>query len=694
MKTYVLLSGSEVPDKDAARGLPIFDYSTPLTEEQHTAESFLEVWKTAHTALKRHLYRGEMYIHPHYVQADLYTGASRAFWIDSLSAFFPGLLTMTGDLDEAIETHLLFTALWTRYSALPERWSSVTGSIESGLGWWGGRPEFIESTYHLYRATNDPWYLHVGEMTLRDIKRRCWTNCGWSGIQDVRSGERSDRMESFFLGETTKYLYLLFKTDHPLNKLDAPFIFTTEGHPLIIPKSASKHTQSRYNTHSGSITSHGRDTCPRVPESIPFSVSRTAARTDIFHAANLARLQYMPTKESLDSPLIEYSSDHPSISLSDIRSPSNYTYFPWTLPLELIPHNGTCSKLTPRPTFDITFPALPNSVLTPGMLQRVGNGVLISGMAGLRLGMIQDVHIPKGENERMDLYRVQAINNMPLGKDEKLFLSKDVLTSVVNALDPNFTRVRDLTMLDIVVDAKKPDANTVSSKVTSSSEINESSGSGKAPFQDAPNAKIDQQSDAGSPMKLVFGNLVQHVSSMLLDQSPTAAQEQQREYIPAITPTGPGVAPLPDVQEALSPDTSGNPQGSLMWDSIFIIDQNCDKVLPASVPREYQIIVIKRGGCSFNQKIQNIPSFVPSKTSLQLLVVVSFEDENGWLTRPLLESPQFTSSGLPRHNPIPMVMVGGGEPVYDIFRRAVAVGIKRRYSVQAQGVPISNLIII
>jgi hypothetical protein len=85
-------------------------------------------------------------------------------------------------------------------------------------------------------ATQDPWYLHVGEMTLRDIKRRCWTKCGWAGLQDVRTGEQSDRMESFFLGETAKYLFLLFDPTHPLNTLDAPFVFTTEGHPLIIPK--------------------------------------------------------------------------------------------------------------------------------------------------------------------------------------------------------------------------------------------------------------------------------------------------------------------------------------------------------------------------------------------------------------------------------------------------------------------------
>ena len=47
-----------------------------------------------------------MYIHPHYVQADLYTGAARAFWHDSLSAFYPGVLALTGHLEEATVTHL------------------------------------------------------------------------------------------------------------------------------------------------------------------------------------------------------------------------------------------------------------------------------------------------------------------------------------------------------------------------------------------------------------------------------------------------------------------------------------------------------------------------------------------------------------------------------------------------------------
>ena len=107
---------------------------------------------------------------------------------------------------------------------------------------------------------------------------------------------------------------------------------------------------------------------------------------------------------------------------------------------------------------------------------------------------------------------------------------------------------------------------------------------------------------------------------------------------------------------------------------------------------------MKRGGCSFSQKLQNIPSFAPSASSLQLVIVVSYGDDDGtgagWLIRPLLDQVQTTLGGLPRHNPIPMVMVGGGEQTYNALGHAFGLGVKRRYSMQAQGIPISNLIIV
>ena len=705
-KASILLSGSSTGDGLALRidGTPT---SLRIPKEYQTAESFGRVWRESHAAIKRHLYRGDVYVHPHYIQADLYTGASRAFWLDSLSAFYPGLLAMTGHLDEAIETHLLTTALWTRYSALPERWSTSTGNVEGGLGWWGGRPEFIESTYHLYRATEDPWYLHVGEMVLRDIKRRCWTKCGWAGLQDVRSGERNDRMESFFLGETTQYLFLLFDPDHPLNKLDAPFVFSTEGHPLIIPrhhkaaKRRSKPVSTKPHRPEQPVDITGEETvCARAPAIVPFSISPTAARRDIFHAANLARLHNMPTPESLESPIVEYSSDHPSISISDVRSPTNYTYFPWTLPSELIPHNAICSKITARHTFDITFPATPNMVVGPGFLQRVGNGILINSIGGIRLGMIQDVPYEMEDSTSGNQYRVQAINNILLGKDERIFIAKGTASSVVNPLDPNFTRIRDPSMLDLVIDVV-PDEGENRVPNFSSNPANATLITTNGMPDIVIDTSLAHNGEVASSMKIAFNAILQQVAGLITVPTatpPPKLQSSPREYIPAIVPVGIGVAPLPDVDDALGPDIHGAPQGELLWHSIFVTDENCENTLPFSVPRDHEIIVMKRGGCSFDEKLRNVPTFIPSKGSLKLVIVVSYEDEPGLplghLIRPLLENTQITSSGLPRHNPIPMIMVAGGENMYRVFERAVGLGIKRRYSVQAQGIPISNLVML
>ena len=693
-KAAILLSASPFHHptaKTKTYDLPLY-FESKLEDFYHMPESYLQVWNDAHAAIRRHLYRGKMYIHPHYIQADLNTGAARAFWVDSLSAFFPGLLAITGDLDEAIETHLLFTALWTRYSALPERWSTSNGGVEGGLGWWVGRPEFIESTYHIYRATKDPWYLHIGEMVLRDIRRRCWTKCGWSGLQDVRSGELNDRMESFLLGETAKYLYLLFSPDHPLNRLDAPFVFTTEGHPLIIPRlknpkphqSDHQPAQARVPTRDGLYDTPL--TCPAPLPDLPFSISRTAARGDVYHAANLARLHLMPSRESVDSPIVEFSSDHPSISVSDIRSPSNYTLYPWTLPLDIVPYNATCEAMMSRPTFDVTFPAQPNIVFGPGLVQRVTNGIMVNSMSGLRLGMIQDVPVYDTGSGDGDSYRIQAINNVALGKDEKIYMSKHVISSVVSPVDPNFKSVRDITMLDILIDSNDGEHMTGAKKEKS----NSSSSTDDRAASDA----------AASNVKQAFDSFRQRLSSILHDQNPASDSHIHRDYVPAMFPTGTGAAPLPDVEDSLGPDMEGRPQGSLPWQSIYLTNENCDEKIPMSIVKEHQVIVMKRGRCSFIKKLSNVATFAPNEDTLQLVIVVSYDQEDeadlepGQLIRPLLDSAQFTSSGLPRHNPIAMVMIGGGEHMYQTLAGATAVGIKRRYSMQAQGVPISNLIVI
>jgi hypothetical protein len=689
LKTHILLSG-----------LP-YDSANASVD---SSDAFLLAWEDAHDGIKRQIYRGAQHQHPHYAQVDLYTGALRAFWIDSLSAFYQGLLTMAGKLDEAIETHLLYTALWTRYSAMPERWSTATGNIEHGLRWWSGRPEFIESTWYLYHATKDPWYLHVGEMTLRDIKRRCWTKCGWAGLQDIRTGELNDRMESFFLGETAKYLFLLFDPSHPLNTWDAPYVFTTEGHPLVIPKRLRPVKARRQPAPEWQPAPA---TCPLPPAVVPFTISATAARSDIFHAASLARLHLMPTIETLETPLIEFNSAHPSISMADVRSPSNYTYYPWTLPLEYIPRNATSSALAMRTTFDLSFPNMPNSPQL-GTMQRMPEGILVSSMSGLRLGMVreQDQRIEMDEH-----FRIYAISNVALGRDEKVFMSRAMIESF-NPLDPYFTRTRDTHTLDLIIDVPPQSAPSGSLSDLLDVALGEFGNLTNLDIVDALE-DIEAHPEALDDEPSYLSGLLSSLQSLLTappaNSTPSEPQQTKRHAVAGTLPIGVGAAPLPDTSDS---DLDYSEKNPLVWSKIYIHPNDlCNERLPLDVAKDYQIVVLPRGGCSFSSKLRNIPAYPPDSASLQLVVVVSSpeqqapqgrrknKDKNaeqsvGPLVQPLLDEAQFTPSGLPRPHPIPLIMVDGGQETMDMLRRASGVGVRRRYYFRTQGVRIGNLIVL
>ncbi|KAJ3368324.1 ER degradation-enhancing alpha-mannosidase-like protein 1 [Kappamyces sp. JEL0680] len=166
---------------------------------------YLPIFEDAYLAIKRWIMDGNGFI---YKNVNMENGQLAAAWIDSLAAFFPGLQVLAGDVDYAIRPHLLYFTIWEKYSALPERFNFQTQdtAIES----YPLRPELIESTYMLYQATKNPYYLRVGERILEDLVKYSKVECGFVGIQDVRTKEKSERMESFFLSETLKYLYLLF----------------------------------------------------------------------------------------------------------------------------------------------------------------------------------------------------------------------------------------------------------------------------------------------------------------------------------------------------------------------------------------------------------------------------------------------------------------------------------------------------
>lgn len=97
------------------------------------------------------------------------------------------------------------------------------------------RPETVESLFVLYRITEDPKYREWGWQIFKAFEKYTKVDSGgYTSLDDVTAipPPRRDKMETFFLGETLKYLYLLFgdRTLIPLDK----FIFNTEAHPLPI----------------------------------------------------------------------------------------------------------------------------------------------------------------------------------------------------------------------------------------------------------------------------------------------------------------------------------------------------------------------------------------------------------------------------------------------------------------------------
>jgi len=104
------------------------------------------------------------------------------------------------------------------------------------------RPEAVESFYHLYRASKNPmwrqkaWQVFVA---LRDHARI--ESGGYAHIKDVRkptgmdkNDYHDDQMESFFLSETLKYIYLTFVDEEEDPILFDKFVFNTEAHAFPI----------------------------------------------------------------------------------------------------------------------------------------------------------------------------------------------------------------------------------------------------------------------------------------------------------------------------------------------------------------------------------------------------------------------------------------------------------------------------
>ncbi|KAI0664372.1 seven-hairpin glycosidase [Cubamyces menziesii] len=96
------------------------------------------------------------------------------------------------------------------------------------------RPETLESIYLMWRTTGNPVWRERGWQIFQAIEREAKTPSGYASVKQINKSPapQSDEQPSYFLAETLKYLYLLFKNEDlvPLDK----WVFNTEAHPLPV----------------------------------------------------------------------------------------------------------------------------------------------------------------------------------------------------------------------------------------------------------------------------------------------------------------------------------------------------------------------------------------------------------------------------------------------------------------------------
>lgn len=188
-----------------------------------------------------------------------WNGSGQQRKMDHLVCFMPGIMTLGAYTDPkglsgtrakrdlAVAKALMYTCREMYHRQVsgiaPEYVEFPTGDdmkVAGGAPFFILRPETAESLFVMNQLTGDPIYRDWAWEIWEAIESECRTRHGYGAIKDVRVSHSGidDRMESFFLAETIKYLYLAQDPDKPVDLMTK--VFNTEAHPLSIFDSTHK----------------------------------------------------------------------------------------------------------------------------------------------------------------------------------------------------------------------------------------------------------------------------------------------------------------------------------------------------------------------------------------------------------------------------------------------------------------------
>ncbi|KAM3174736.1 ER degradation-enhancing alpha-mannosidase-like protein 3, partial [Hymenolepis weldensis] len=87
---------------------------------------------------------------------------------------------IAGDVDAAVAHHEMLYMVHKKNGLLPE---AFTTDLDVYWPHHLIRPELVESTYHLYKSTHDPYYLEVGAELLESIEKYTRVPCGFAALE-------------------------------------------------------------------------------------------------------------------------------------------------------------------------------------------------------------------------------------------------------------------------------------------------------------------------------------------------------------------------------------------------------------------------------------------------------------------------------------------------------------------------------
>ncbi|CAA0829542.1 Mannosyl-oligosaccharide 1-2-alpha-mannosidase MNS1 [Striga hermonthica] len=178
-------------------------------------------------------------------------GTSLTDKMDELACFAPGMIAL-GSTDYGPDESKKFLSLaeelaWTCYNFYQSTPTKLAGEnyffnsgqdMSVGTSWNILRPETIESLFYLWRLTGNETYKEWGWNIFQAFEKNSRVESGYVGLKDVNTGVKDNMMQSFFLAETLKYLYLMFSPPSVIS-LDE-WVFNTEAHPIKI---VTRHDQ-------------------------------------------------------------------------------------------------------------------------------------------------------------------------------------------------------------------------------------------------------------------------------------------------------------------------------------------------------------------------------------------------------------------------------------------------------------------